>query len=73
MRIHSLLTSSESEGNLNEINDKIFIVIRKLSARLLIELAFANDRAQTMMCESFSFTPVRGQVALNPFPKNILD
>jgi hypothetical protein len=35
-------------------------VIRKLAARMLIELAHANERAQIMMCESFSFTPIKG-------------
>ncbi len=46
------------------------IVLRKLAGRLLINLAYANERAQVMLCESFSFTPIKGQVALNPIPKS---
>lgn len=45
-------------------------VLRKLAGRLLIDLAYANERAQIMLCESFSFTPIKGQVALNPIPKS---
>lgn len=51
--------------------EKLNIVIRKLAARLLIELSFKNERSQMMMCESFSFTPVSGYVALNPLPMAI--
>ena len=45
--------------------------MRKLAGRLLIEMAYANERAQSMMCEAFSFSPIKGQVALNSIPKNI--
>lgn len=39
---------------------------------MLIELVYNNERAQTLFCENFSFTPIKGQVALNPIPKSIL-
>lgn len=47
------------------------IVLRKLAAKLLVDLAYMNEKAQMMMCECFSFTPIKGQVALNPFPLSI--
>jgi len=34
--------------------------LRKLAGKLLIELAYNNEKSQMMMCESFSFTPVKG-------------
>jgi hypothetical protein len=35
----------------------------------LIELACRNEKAQVLLCEQFSFSPVKGQVALNPIPQ----
>lgn len=49
------------------------LVVRKLSALLILELAFRNEKAQMMICEYFSFTPIKGQVALNPIPRAIID
>lgn len=46
----------------------IDLVIRKLAGRLLIELAFKNEKSQVLLCECFSFTPIKGSVALNPIP-----
>ena len=43
--------------------------MRRLAAKLLIELVYRNEKAQVLFCESFSFTPIKGQVALNPIPK----
>ena len=42
--------------------------MRKLAGRLLCELAYKNEKAQVLLCECFSFTPIKGQVALNPIP-----
>lgn len=49
----------------------MYVVLRKLAAKLLVDLAYMNEKAQMMMCECFSFTPIKGQVALNPFPVSI--
>jgi hypothetical protein len=47
------------------------VAIRKLAAKLIVELAHRNEKAQMMICEFFSFTPIKGQVALNPIPRAI--
>jgi hypothetical protein len=67
-----MLSEHESEGKNKVLELKyMHTVIRKLACRLLIEMAHGNERAQSMMCEAFSFTPIKGQVALNNIPKNI--
>jgi hypothetical protein len=42
-----------------------------LAGRLLIDLVYRNEKGQMMFCEWFSFTPIKGQVAINTFPKAI--
>ena len=47
------------------------VVIRKLATRLLIEMAYKNEKAQILLCECFSFSPIKGQVALNSLPQGL--
>ena len=42
--------------------------MRRYAAKLLVELTYRNEKTQVILCESFSFTPIKGQVALNPIP-----
>jgi len=34
--------------------------MRRLAAKMLIELSYRNEKTQVMLCESFSFTPIKG-------------
>ena len=43
----------------------------KLSCKLLCELVHKNEKAQVLLCECFSFTPIKGLVAFNPIPAAI--
>ena len=67
-RVQALLTASDSDC---KCAHHMGTVIRNLAAKFLVELAWQNEKAQMMICECFSFTPILGQVALNPIPKAI--
>lgn len=56
-RVQALLTASESDC---KFGYHMSTVIRKLSAKFLVELAWQNEKAQMMICECFSFTPILG-------------
>lgn len=68
--MQALLTASDSDCKCVAA-DTLNAVIRRLAAKFLVELAWQNEKAQMMICECFSFTPIFGQVALNPIPKAI--
>lgn len=70
LRIYSLMTSADPSNNLNISRQlyKYFLVMRRFAVKLLIELAYRNEKTQIILCEAFSFTPIKGQVALNPIP-----
>eukprot|EP00347_Sterkiella_histriomuscorum_P011477 403372306 len=46
-------------------------IMRRLATKLMIELSYRNEKTQIILCEAFSFTPIKGQVALNPIPQSL--
>jgi hypothetical protein len=50
----------------------ISVVIAKLAMKLIQMLCYKSERAQTLICESFGFTPVDGVIVLNPLPKKMI-
>ncbi|CDW84723.1 UNKNOWN [Stylonychia lemnae] len=68
-RIYQLMSAVDPSNFKIQLTPSI--VMRRLAAKMLIELSFRNEKTQVMLCESFSFTPIKGQVALNPIPQSI--
>jgi len=46
--------------------------VRKLSARLLCDLAYQNEGIQGSLCEFFDFTPICGKVCISELPSKVL-
>jgi hypothetical protein len=51
----------------------IYIELRKISCKLLIELLNNNEVLQNIFCEKFNFNPIGNIICLNWFPKVLKD